>query len=147
MRFFFYGTLIAGSSNPVAQAVHARLRDLGPARIPGRLHAVADPDGCYPVLSAGKGTVRGRLYEATAEFTAADLAMLDQWEEFDPADRTGSLYLRETIGAIREDGSRTPAAVYRYNRPLPPDAEPIAGGDFIAWLLRRGFDPYGTHRG
>ena len=35
MRFFFYGTLIAGNDNPVAARAHGLLRDLGPATARG----------------------------------------------------------------------------------------------------------------
>lgn len=144
MRFFFYGTLIAGSDNPVAAAAHARLRDLGPATARGALHAVGTADGWYPILLPGPGTVHGRLYEAAPGFDEADLSALDAYEEFAPSDPAGSLYVRRTI--IATDAGSTPheAQAYSFNRPLPPGVQPIADGDFCAWIVREGLKPYGA---
>lgn len=140
MRFFFYGTLIAGSGNPAATAAHALLRELGPATTEGHLHAIPDPLGWYPALLPGAGTVHGRLYEAAPGFGEAELARLDAYEDFDPADSSESLYLREMIG-LSGGGE---AQAYRFNQPLPPAARPIPGGDFRAWLAREGLKPYGA---
>lgn len=134
MRFFFYGTLIAGSGNVAAEAAHVRLRELGPASTKGRLHAIADPQGWYPALLTGESVVKGWLYEALPDFGADDLARLDAWEDFDPAHPEASLYLRETV-ALAGGGE---AQAYRYARPLPADACPIPGGDFAAWLAETG---------
>src|SRR4051812_8847921 len=79
-RFFFYGTLLAGSANPVAQAVHDRLRPMGAASLTGRLFAIPDGGGWYPALVQGNGTVRGAVYEALAGFAAENLAALDHYE-------------------------------------------------------------------
>jgi gamma-glutamylcyclotransferase (GGCT)/AIG2-like uncharacterized protein YtfP len=144
MRFFFYGTLIADSGNPVAAVAHRLLRDLGPATARGTLHAVEDAagEGWYPVLLAGAGPVHGRLYEAAPGFAEADLAALDAYEDFDPADPAGSLYLRATIVVTDSDGAFHEAQAYTFNRPLPPGAQPIADGDFRAWLARKGLTPF-----
>lgn len=144
MRFFFYGTLIAGSGNPVATAAHALLRDLGPAKATGALYAVPDPEGWYPALLPGGGAVHGRLYEAREHFDVRALALLDAYEDCDPADHAGSLYLRETIVVMRMGGECAEAQAYRFNQPLPADARPIPNGDFRAWLAREGLDPYGA---
>lgn len=141
MRFFFYGTLVAGSDNAVAAAAHGLLRDLGPATTPGTLQAVREPQGWYPALLPGAGLVHGRLYAAAAGFGEAELARLDAYEDFDPADPAGSLYLRETIVATR-GGSPVEAQAYRFNQPLPSGARPIADGDFSAWLAREGVSAY-----
>jgi gamma-glutamylcyclotransferase (GGCT)/AIG2-like uncharacterized protein YtfP len=142
MRFFFYGTLIAGSGNPVARLVHDRLRAIGPAEARGLLVAVPDPDGWYPALLPGEGVVRGMLYEATETFTAADLARLDAYEDCDPLDREGSLYLREELEAIMPGGRSVAAEAYRFVGPLPEGSRPIVGGDFRAWLAENGLAPF-----
>ncbi len=138
LRFFFYGTLIAGSENAAARAVHRKLRALGPARTPGTLHAIPDPAGWYPALVAGRGTVHGRLYESTADFGPTDLAALDAYEDCAPGDPADSLYRRETIAIV--GGSA--AQAYRFNRPLPAGARPIPGGNFAAWLAATGALPF-----
>lgn len=130
MRFFFYGTLQAGNSNPAIAAIHRRLVPEGPARIAGRLVAVQDQDGWFPALVDGAGEVHGQVYAASPEFTAEDLAALDRYEEFDPASPETSWYLRETRTLV----SGEPVNVYRMNAPPPAEAVPIPGGDFRAWL-------------
>jgi gamma-glutamylcyclotransferase (GGCT)/AIG2-like uncharacterized protein YtfP len=146
MRFFFYGTLIADSGNPVAAAAHVRLRDLGPATARGALHAIEDElgEGWYPALLAGAGPVLGQLYEAAPGFGEADLAALDAYEGFDPADPAASLYVRATIVVTDAGGAFHEAQAYSFNRPLPPGAQPIADGDFHTWLAREGLKPYGA---
>jgi gamma-glutamylcyclotransferase (GGCT)/AIG2-like uncharacterized protein YtfP len=144
MRFFFYGTLIAGSGNPVAMAAHALLRDLGPATARGALYAVGEAEGWYPVLLSGAGAVHGRLYEAAPGFAETDLAALDAYEDFDPADPAGSLYVRATIVATDTAGVFHEAQAYSFNRQLPPGAQAIADGDFCAWIAREGLRPYGA---
>lgn len=62
-RFFFYGTLIAGAA-PVAEPLRgalSKLRELGPAQVSGTIHAIPDPQGWYPAMLAGPGTVAGRI--------------------------------------------------------------------------------------
>ena len=144
MQFFFYGTLIGGSDNPVAAAAHALLRDLGPATARGALYAVGEAEGWYPVLLSGAGAVHGRLYEAAPGFGEADLAALDAYEDFDPADPAGSLYIRSTILVTAVDGAFREAQAYGFNGQLPPGAQAIPDGDFRAWILREGLRPYGA---
>ncbi len=116
MRFFFYGTLQAGNSNPEIAAIHRRLVPEGPALLTGRLLAVQDRDGWYPALVPGEGKVHGQVYAAGPDFTAEDLAALDRYEEYDPASPGTSWYLRETMALT----SGEPVTVYRMNG-APPD--------------------------
>jgi len=61
MRLFFYGTLMRGSCNPVASALHERLGPAVPARAAGWLFALPDPEGWYPALvpdADGRGDYR-----------------------------------------------------------------------------------------
>jgi gamma-glutamylcyclotransferase (GGCT)/AIG2-like uncharacterized protein YtfP len=140
--FFFYGTLIAGSGNAVAQATHARLRPVGPASVPGALWAVPDTAGWFPALVAGQGRVHGMLYAAMDSFDAGDLARLDEWEDFRSHQPAASLYLRVEMHAVDSAGRSVAAQVYRFNQPLPTDARAIPGGDFQAWLKATGNTAY-----
>lgn len=144
MRFFFYGTLIAGNAHPVATRVHACLRDLGPATARGALHALGEAEGWYPIMLAGAGTVHGRLYAAAPGFGEADLAALDAYEDFDPANPACSLYLRSTIVVADADSGFHEAQAYVFNGPLPAGALAIPDGDFAAWITREGLRPYGA---
>lgn len=131
LRFFFYGTLIGGVAlgAPIRQAL-ARLRDLGPAQVSGRLHAIPDPQGWYPALVAGEGRASGRLYVAGPDFAGADLAALDAYEDCDSGDPAGSLYRREILA--------NGAQAYLFNQPLPDGSRPIPEGDFASWAARNG---------
>ena len=147
MRFFFYGTLVAGHDNPVARTVHARLGEGVRATVPGRLHSVETPDGWYPLLTQdfapdtdadSDAVVHGYLYEAGPDFSLADLALLDRWENFDPRDPDVGEYRRDAAVARTADGANVPTDVYVYIQPMPAGAIPLARGDFAAWLAETG---------
>ena len=144
LRFFFYGTLIAGSGNATARAVHDRLRPIGPGSVSGALWAIPDDAGWYPALVPGDaGQAHGMLYAATDRFGPDDLARLDAWEDYRPHQLTASRYLREEMQVGDPAGAHVAAQAYRYNQPLPRDARRIVRGDFQAWLDATGFRPYG----
>jgi gamma-glutamylcyclotransferase (GGCT)/AIG2-like uncharacterized protein YtfP len=143
MRFFFYGTLQSGSRNPVARRIHARLVAEGPGQVRGALHAVPDWDGWFPALLGGPGIVHGQVYGVGPDFSPADLAAMDTYEDFDPADPTRSLYLRRSLPLV----SGGVVQVYCFNRPLPPGARPIPDGDFRAWLASTNRPEFGGGRG
>lgn len=138
VRFFFYGTLVAGSGNPVARAIHARLRPLGPATVRGSLHALPELLGWYPALLPGAGVVRGMLYEAGTDFGADDLARIDAYEDHDPQRSRESLYLRREVAAMDVAGAVSTAQAYLFNAALPAGAMALPGGDFAAWLAQTG---------
>lgn len=143
MRFFFYGTLLDGSDNPVAQAIHALLEPVGPATVRGALYAMPDAQGWFPALVGGDGVAHGKVYAARPGFSPADLASMDGYEDFDPASPASSLYVREE----RELDDGTAAQVYVWNRPLPAGAEPIASGSFREWLDSRGMPQFRGRNG
>lgn len=82
------------------------------------------------------------LYEATADFGAADLARMDAYEDFDPARPAESLYIRRAIAVTRARGETDAAQAYLFHRPLPPNSRPIQGGDFTGWLAKTGREPF-----
>ena len=145
MLFFFYGTLLDGSDNPVARDVHALLEPLGPANVAGSLMAVADPDGWYPALLPGDGLIHGKLYRSRPGFGAAELARLDAYEDYYPDRPAQSLYLRRTVIASL-DGADVEAEAYLFNRTPPEGSEPIPQGDFREWLGRSGVTPFAGRR-
>jgi gamma-glutamylcyclotransferase (GGCT)/AIG2-like uncharacterized protein YtfP len=144
VRFFFYGTLIAGSGNAVAERIHPRLLPLGPAIVPGRLFAIPHERGWYPALLHDPGDeseVHGGVYETLPAFTADDLALLDRYEGFDPARPYGSEYLRRQIDMICR-GREEPADAYLYQAALPDGARPVPHGDFRLFLSDTGLPAY-----
>lgn len=138
MRFFFYGTLLDGSDNPVARYIHSLLEPVGPAQVAGELHAIPDPQGWFPALLPGQGAVQGKLYRTRAHFTHADLARMDAYEDFDPADPAASLYLRQTL--LLAGGGE--AQAYVWNRALPEGSQLIPQGSFRDWLKQQGFEQF-----
>lgn len=137
-RFFFYGTLLGGMDNPVAQAVHCRFRDLGPAWVPGRLFAISDRDGWYPALVTGEGVANGRLYAALPGFGGGELAALDAYEGCQAGPGWPGEYGRRAVFATMPSGRGSHAQAYLYRRPLPRRAVLITGGDFPGWLRQTG---------
>lgn len=137
MRFFFYGTLGEESTTPMARHVHSLMEPIGPAIVAGRIHALCDPHGWYPVLVEGGGEVRGQVFETRNHFTDADLAALDAYENYDPASPGTSQYVRCEV-----ETSLGPAQCYRFNEALPADAVPIRSGDFRQWLAETGHSPF-----
>ena len=136
-RFFFYGTLLSGSGNPVARVAHRKLLPGRPATAPGALHAIRDAAGWYPALTPGEGEVRGMVHEAARGFGTADLARLDAYEECGP----GGEYQRREI-AVRSGGQEVLAQAYVYVAALPEGALPVPDGDFAAFLQRGGLSGY-----
>jgi gamma-glutamylcyclotransferase (GGCT)/AIG2-like uncharacterized protein YtfP len=133
LRFFFYGTLVAGSANPVAAALHCKLGPGAAATACGTLHAIPDPGGWYPAFVAGEagGVVHGMLHEALPQFGADDLALLDRYEDCAP---TGGEYRRTVIRVLSGAGDAVPAYCYIYAQPLPAGARALANGDFLAFI-------------
>lgn len=97
----------------------------GTCLIPGRLFRVRNPGGFdYPALVAAPGwSVAGELVTVPA----ADLAALDLYEDFRPAQPAGSSYIRRRL-TVRVGPSGVSAWVYVWNRsvaglrPVPGNA-------------------------
>ena len=133
-RFFFYGTLLAASDTAMARWLGPRILETRRADVPGRLLAIPSPGGWYPALVAGRGGERARGTLCTVTLGPGDLARLDRYE--------GREYRRETARARAPTGGRLQAQLYRWRAPLPGGAEPIRGGDFLAWLAQTGRRPF-----
>ena len=146
MRFFFYGTLMAGAGNPVARTLHRRLRAGIAATVRGRLVAVRDPLGWYPALVPGNGQVRGRLHATRPGFSPRDLALIDGWEGYDPARPHAGDYARVAL-AVRAGGGAARAQGYVWCGRLPAGCVPVPRGDFAAFLAARRARGYQEGRG
>lgn len=110
----------------------------------GALYAIPDALGWFPALVGGDGVAHGKVYAARPGFSAADLASMDGYEDFDPANPAASLYVRQEL-ELTAGGA---AQVYVWNRPLPAGAEPIDSGSFREWLDSRGMPQFrGRHGG
>lgn len=136
VRLFLYGTLMGESGTPIGRWTGERIVSAVPATVPGRLFALADPDGWYPALVSGCG---GRVHGVLAELrlAAGDLTRLDRYE--------GREYRRRTVPVCTQRGKYAAAQAWCWRLPLPSGARPIADGDFPGWLVRTGNRPFG-HR-
>jgi gamma-glutamylcyclotransferase (GGCT)/AIG2-like uncharacterized protein YtfP len=142
MRFFFYGTLIAGSGNAIEAEVHRKLRPVCAGSVRGRLYAIPDREGWYPALLRGAGSVRGMIYQTAPGFVPADLARLDAYEGIDRSRAGSSLYLRRPVRLICGESRGLVADAYLFNGSLPSGARRIDSGDFHAWLAANRFTAY-----
>jgi gamma-glutamylcyclotransferase (GGCT)/AIG2-like uncharacterized protein YtfP len=126
-----YGTLRRGEPNA---ALLSGARDLGVARIVGRLHEMprtAERAYAYPALVLdgvdGVGEVVVELYELE---DPATLAVIDALEAFDPENVAGSEYVRRLVDV---HGSPVATAwIYEYNGPPEAMGDLIADGDWVA---------------
>jgi gamma-glutamylcyclotransferase (GGCT)/AIG2-like uncharacterized protein YtfP len=109
---FLYGTLLAdGLPDDVVGALKA-LRRIGPAQVRGRLFDLGEYPGAI-LAPSSKTVVRGELFELPS--SPAILKALDNYEEFDPANKEGSLFVRTKVKATLLDGPKVDCWVYVYN--------------------------------
>ena len=140
---FFYGVLLPGLASGRMGELVALLGEAFPATVAGRLFAVPDPRGHFPVMleAAGEGRVSGAILVPGPRFGAAELAELDAFEGFDPARPGQSDYVRQGLSAALGDGSMVSADGYWWNSPVGADFVPIAHGDFARYLAETGLPP------
>jgi gamma-glutamylcyclotransferase (GGCT)/AIG2-like uncharacterized protein YtfP len=135
-RLFTYGTLMIGFSRRPLLG-EAILEGLG--RIRGSLYHFGE----YPGLVLdGRGWVSGELYRVPD--LPARLPVLDREEWFDPADETGSLYVRRAVPVHGVGGEVREAWVYAYNERFGAAASRgprVESGDWRAHLT----GALGTH--
>jgi gamma-glutamylcyclotransferase (GGCT)/AIG2-like uncharacterized protein YtfP len=141
LRLFFYGTLGEGMDNPAITPVRPRLGAARPATARGTLYAIPERGGWYPALVTGEGLVRGVLNTPGPAFTADDLATLDAYEAYDPADLATCEYVRREIEVAPDGGEPVLAHAYLYHRPLPATATRIEQDSFAGFLAVHGHQP------
>lgn len=103
------------------------LERVGTCVLPGRLHDL----GPYPGLVLGPGgRVRGELH---AVLSPRVIAVLDDFEGFDPAHPERSLFVRERVSLLEPDED---AWVYAYNGSVSGRPR-VASGDWRRHLQQR----------
>ena len=140
---FFYGVLRPGLASGRMAGLIALLGQARPATISGKLYAVPDPRGHYPVMTAGSAgeRVHGTVLIPGPRFGTAELAEFDAFEGFEPGNPDGSDYRRLTLKVTLSDGSAVDADAYRWNRAVGADFILIARGDFACYLAESGARP------
>ncbi len=126
-----YGTLRRGQRN---HPLLGGATYLGTGTVVGTMRRVpaapTRPYGFPVLLPDGDGRNLVELYRVTEPST---WATLDALEGYDPADETGSEFLRRTVPML--DGPVPDAQVYVYHGPADVLGEVIVDGDWVA------FDP------
>ena len=119
-RLFVYGSLMRGleSHHYLAGAVFVEQ-----AWTQGTLVSLGD----YPGLIAGGARVNGELYRLAD--TPAALEVLDDFEDFDPADPERSLFVRSLAEIHGEGGGVFTAWLYLFNQDVA-GAPVISSGDW-----------------
>jgi len=131
---FVYGTLRKGGSNDIARLVPAAVRISG-ARMRGRLFDLGD----YPVLvaDASAGWVEGEIYAIPDHGWSA----LDALEDVVSATHPQGEYLRVWGSAHAAHGTLGQCQVYVANPAVLRLDRPIAGGDWIDYVMSRDAGP------
>ena len=128
---FFYGTLMSGFQRPGRTRLDRVLMPV--AR--GWIHAALFDLGIYPAaVPASDSRVWGEIHRMLDSDSV--LATLDELEGFSISEPDKSLYLREEIPVMFDDGRVANAWVYFYNAPLGR-AERINSGDYLEHLKVR----------
>lgn len=109
---FLYGTLLADGVPDELVGALKSLRRIGPAHVRGRLYDLGEYPGAI-LAKSSKGLIRGEVFELPA--APAILKALDNYEEFDPANREDSLFIRTKAKATLLDGRKVDCWMYVYN--------------------------------
>lgn len=124
-RLFVYGTLLRGSSHPMARQLEAHSSYAGEARCNGQLYLVES----YPGVVASTDPddmVFGEIFELR---DPGFLAALDDYEGCGPDAEQPAEYRRLIQNVTLLDGSNVEAWVYVYNWPVAK-LQRIASGRF-----------------
>ncbi|MDQ6653699.1 MAG: gamma-glutamylcyclotransferase [Acidobacteriota bacterium] len=109
---FLYGTLLAdGAPDEVVGALQS-LRRIGPAHVRGMLYDLGEYPGAI-LAPSSKTLIQGEIFELPP--TPAILKALDDYEEFDPANKKDSLFIRTKAKATLLEGPRVNCWMYVYN--------------------------------
>jgi gamma-glutamylcyclotransferase (GGCT)/AIG2-like uncharacterized protein YtfP len=123
---FLYGTLKPDSADSEIASIVSQLRSVGRGFVPGRLYDLGDFPGAV-VDSSSTSLVRGLLVELPSN--RAVLEALDRYEEFDPSNPRGSLFVRTKTRIRLTDGRKVEGWIYVYNK-KPGNAPLIPGGHY-----------------
>ena len=142
LPLFFYGVLMSGLASGRMAELVALLEPGLAGTTRGRLYAVPDRRGHYPLLVADPAgePVHGVVHRPGPAFNAAALAELDRFEGYLPDDPAGSAYLRRPV-EVSLDGTMVSCDAYLAHRSRPPGTIPVPHGDFLRYLAETGAAP------
>ena len=137
---FFYGVLRPELASGRMAELVARLAGAEPGSVPGRLYAILDARGHYPVIVDGEAgeRVHGAIMRLGPDFDRDALAELDAFEGYDPGNPGRSDYVRRRFAATASDGTGITVDAYAWNRAIAPGFVAIPHGDFARYLAESG---------
>jgi len=123
---FLYGTLLAdGIPDEVVGALKS-LRRIGPAHVRGKLYDLGEYPGAI-LATLSETLIQGEIFELPA--IPAILNTVDDYEEFDSANKEDSLFIRTKAKATLLDGPQIDCWMYVYNHD-PGTAPLLADGTY-----------------
>ncbi len=122
---FSYGTLLPELAPGEIASTVRRLRPVGRGCVRGWLYDLGEYPGA--VLSDAGPAIMGQVFELPDDPEV--LKRLDEYEEFDPGNPDGSLFVRRECLVVLDHGKKVKGWVYSYNRP-PGGAASLLNGDF-----------------
>jgi gamma-glutamylcyclotransferase (GGCT)/AIG2-like uncharacterized protein YtfP len=121
---FVYGTLARDAGHPQHRQLAAHAGYVGEGYFHGRLYRVAHYPGAVPSPNPEE-KVFGELYSLSD--AAALFALLDAYEGCGPADLPPTEFVRQKMPVYLEDGTRSDAWTYLFNRPVTGLARIMSG--------------------
>lgn len=127
---FVYGTLLKGTENLMAAYLRKRSQFVGPGRMRGEMYKVDFfPGVLYRPDSAQ--WITGQVYDLAQPDQV--FAVLDGYEQYDPENREGSLFVRERC-EVEVAGKWQACWVYLFNQPVT-GLPPIPSGDYLRFEI------------
>jgi len=126
-HLFVYGTLLQSEAPREIASLVKRLRSLGSAHVRGRLYDFGEFPGAI-LDPSSKTMIHGELVALPSD--GRMLEQLDRYEECDPSDPKGSLFVRKKVRVEMANGSSREGWIYVYNKP-PRKAKLVRGGDYV----------------
>ncbi len=123
---FLCGTLLPDQASGAIANLVRLFRRIGAATTRGKLYDLGDFPGAI-VDSSSSTFIHGEVFELPSNGTG--LAMLDDYEEFEPQSPETSLFVRTKTQVRLKDGRLLNAWIYLYNRD-PADAPEVIDGNF-----------------
>lgn len=125
-----YGTLLKAIQHPLYQELAARTQYLGRASFQGKLYALAN----YPAAIASIETNAQVFGEVYLVHCVDELfALLDDYEECSAAFPAPTIYIRQQVPVVLNDGQISRAWIYLYNRQVDESLR-ILSGDYAGSL-------------
>ena len=128
---FVYGSLRQSINNPMSKILRRYASPTGEAYIHGKLYDV----GSYPAAIKSEqpsDRVLGELFSLQSPKPVFE--RLDEYEGYDPQDKSRSLYHRQKIEVFRLNGKKIGYAwTYLFNKPVD-NLRPIKEGDYVRYL-------------